>query len=342
MKNFLSVLALLVLFSGCTKEEEKTEKMPPVERMSQDNLTELLSQFTENLSTQNMNQKEKVFLMVKSVTGFVGQKFTDGYMLSGTWNPILSANETRFFEEKGFTERYHLEKNDGDIFGFQKEKEACVLQKTREETEIQCANLSLGEKLTHGAIEVMKNDPTMSSSVTKMSRIFVEEETGTHIRGSIVNNDGKTYHFFAKLRSGSWRMIFHGENYPLCATLVIEKFPENMQANCSGEKKETLETIWMSILPIQCLGNPWEQEYLQNHNTENYPAKDDQQISIIKDYYEKQGIPLLEVKKVPLEGMVFCSACDCPAGYRLEVEIAKAFQNEIEKDGFTISDAEDS
>ncbi|GMQ82581.1 MAG: hypothetical protein BMS9Abin05_2035 [Rhodothermia bacterium] len=86
---------------------------------------------------------------------------------------------------------------------------------------------------------------------------------------------------------------------------------------------ETTET-WMSIAPIQCLGNPWELDWLASHDNdyESYPADPSTpelefgEKAIILDYYARQGVRIKELKSKQWDGAV-CLACSCPAGYTL-------------------------
>lgn len=61
---------------------------------------------------------------------------------------------------------------------------------------------------------------------------------------------------------------------------------------------------WVSIEPVQCRGNPWQQgeSYLR-----------DQEESFIKSYYAEQDIAVFFVKSKQVTDTV-CFACDCRRG----------------------------
>ena len=73
------------------------------------------------------------------------------------------------------------------------------------------------------------------------------------------------------------------------------------------------KNMWVEIAPIQCLGNPWEQDWLKSHadNYSGYPK--DREFEVIKDYYKRQGIVILDVKSRQKYEVV-CLACTCPRG----------------------------
>lgn len=80
--------------------------------------------------------------------------------------------------------------------------------------------------------------------------------------------------------------------------------------------KETGKT-WVQTDPIQCLGNPWQQDWrFLNNRTEEYPR--DRENEIITAYYNKQEVTVFSIKtKNTYEGKEICLACSCPQGYTL-------------------------
>ncbi len=80
--------------------------------------------------------------------------------------------------------------------------------------------------------------------------------------------------------------------------------------------KESGKT-WVEIDPIQCGGNPWQQDWLfSNNKTYEYPR--DRENEIITDYYSKKGIAIFAIKtKNTYEGKAICESCSCPEGYTL-------------------------
>jgi len=81
---------------------------------------------------------------------------------------------------------------------------------------------------------------------------------------------------------------------------------------------------WVATDPIQCLGNPWEQDWLESHNQDHasYPGDpltpelDPKEMEIITDYYERQGVRILAGETVQQDDNV-CLSCACPLGYTL-------------------------
>ena len=88
--------------------------------------------------------------------------------------------------------------------------------------------------------------------------------------------------------------------------------------------KSILGNTWVAIEPIQCLGNPWEQDWLENNNWDYHsypkdpttPGLEPEELEIIQDYYERQGVTVFEGKNVPKYEEV-CLACSCPEGHTL-------------------------
>lgn len=74
--------------------------------------------------------------------------------------------------------------------------------------------------------------------------------------------------------------------------------------------------VWVVINPIQCLGNPWETDWLENNNLD-YSAWAEKsaasKIVVFVNYYENQGISVLEVQQT-FSDNDYCSACTCPRG----------------------------
>ncbi|MDD3190669.1 MAG: hypothetical protein PHI66_03185 [Candidatus Pacebacteria bacterium] len=87
--------------------------------------------------------------------------------------------------------------------------------------------------------------------------------------------------------------------------------------------KESGKT-WVQIDPVQCLGNPWEIDWTKSHDNDYYgypadihtPELEQEEIQIIKNYYQKQGIAIADVRSEWTHEIV-CTACNCPQGYML-------------------------
>lgn len=79
---------------------------------------------------------------------------------------------------------------------------------------------------------------------------------------------------------------------------------------------------WVAIDPIQCLGNPWEQDWLEKHDWDytSYPWDADRQLAIIEDYYRRMGIGIYESRRYRTAVLV-CCACSCANGYTVYLDV---------------------
>lgn len=96
---------------------------------------------------------------------------------------------------------------------------------------------------------------------------------------------------------------------------------------------EIFEKTWVEIEPIQCLGNPWEVEWLKSHdnNYSEYPRQEESQI--IKNYYQKQGVIVFDVKSKQTHKIV-CASCDCPRGDTLYLLVSDSDVNKMLELGY--------
>ena len=74
--------------------------------------------------------------------------------------------------------------------------------------------------------------------------------------------------------------------------------------------------IWVYIEPIQCLGNPWDQDWLKTHDYDEYPKNKSEQLKIVTDYYRTQGVAIHDIYSQSVYDAV-CAACSCPTGERV-------------------------
>lgn len=89
--------------------------------------------------------------------------------------------------------------------------------------------------------------------------------------------------------------------------------------------------VWVEVDPVQCLGNPWETDWLKENNNDYdaYPRGhilviEEPEKKIIKEYYAKQGIEILDIKSEEFSGdFDICEACSCAQGYTLYLQISK-------------------
>lgn len=76
--------------------------------------------------------------------------------------------------------------------------------------------------------------------------------------------------------------------------------------------------VWVFIDPIQCLGNPWEQAWLEEHNDDYdaYPKSEEDRLKIFVHYYEIRSVEIYKIKQTyPYEDV--CASCACPRGDRI-------------------------
>lgn len=114
----------------------------------------------------------------------------------------------------------------------------------------------------------------------------------------------------------------------------------------SGCTKQTskleIQKIWVKIDPIQCLGNPWQQDWLNNHNMNYslYPQalkNFNPEINIIKEYYGKKGVIIYDIKSKATRDIV-CNACSCPTGTTLYFLIDDSNTNKMLEFGYSIAE----
>ncbi len=104
------------------------------------------------------------------------------------------------------------------------------------------------------------------------------------------------------------------------------------------------KAIWVEINPVQCMGNPWERDWLDanNNDVSAYPRGPDaplpgpEVIELIKDYYAKQGVEVMDAKSAWVMQAV-CEACSCPEGYTLYLSIAASDVEKMTGLGFKVS-----
>lgn len=71
--------------------------------------------------------------------------------------------------------------------------------------------------------------------------------------------------------------------------------------------------VWVLVKPLQCLGNPWEQDWIAHHKkSEVYPQRDEQQI--MKNFFARNQVQILDIRVRPYAGGPLCQTCDCPRG----------------------------
>ena len=97
-----------------------------------------------------------------------------------------------------------------------------------------------------------------------------------------------------------------------------------MSCNREDSTSPNPDQVWVATEPIQCLGNPWERDWLESHNGDysGYPKDpatpglEPEEFEIIRDYYGRQGVTVFEADTAQKYDVV-CAACSCPEGHTL-------------------------
>ena len=97
----------------------------------------------------------------------------------------------------------------------------------------------------------------------------------------------------------------------------------------------------VAIDPIQCMGNPWEREWLEEHEWELYPRELEDKLPIIVDYYQRQGFMISDSTILWTHNSV-CLACSCPAGYTVYFLVSRRDVQMMLELGFRIESPEEA
>jgi hypothetical protein len=101
----------------------------------------------------------------------------------------------------------------------------------------------------------------------------------------------------------------------------------------SCKKGQERELVYID--PIQCLGNPWDEEWLESHDYNEYPQTESSRLQIFTDYYEKQGVAMFDVYSENVYNAV-CDACSCPTGERYYCTVAEGDADFLLESGFQL------
>ncbi len=82
--------------------------------------------------------------------------------------------------------------------------------------------------------------------------------------------------------------------------------------------KSDSDEVWVHIDPVQCLANPWEQEWLENNDYDYdayYQKSDEEKQDVFVGYFLNFGLVIYDIFEThPYE--LVCGACPCPKGNR--------------------------
>ncbi|MBN1275353.1 hypothetical protein JXA12_03605 [Candidatus Woesearchaeota archaeon] len=101
---------------------------------------------------------------------------------------------------------------------------------------------------------------------------------------------------------------------------------------------------WVQIDPVQCLGNPWEVDWIGSHDDDHsaYPGDvhtselEQEEVQIIKGYYQEQGVTIFDVRSEWTHEVV-CEACSCPQGYTLYLLVSDSDVDKMRELGYEVS-----
>ena len=99
-----------------------------------------------------------------------------------------------------------------------------------------------------------------------------------------------------------------------------------------------MDEVWVVTDPVQCLGNPWEIDWLEKHEKDNSAWSElspEEKVDVFVEYYSEFGIEIKSVQKSFLEEDV-CAACSCPRGDRFHCLIDKQDLDEMLELGFSL------
>ncbi len=99
------------------------------------------------------------------------------------------------------------------------------------------------------------------------------------------------------------------------------------------------QRAWVANEPIQCLGNPWEQDWLERHANDYsaYPMDQAAQNTILTEYYSRQGVRIYTIVSIPkYQGT--CDACGCPRGDMLYLLVGRDDTREMIQLGYRLEE----
>ena len=97
-----------------------------------------------------------------------------------------------------------------------------------------------------------------------------------------------------------------------------------------------MDHIWVFIDPLQCLGNRWEQAWLEKHDYDydSYPTSESERLAILEEHYQNQGIEIYDIEHEWILETV-CGACSCLKGDRIHCLIDESDVEQMSDWGFT-------
>ena len=158
---------------------------------------------------------------------------------------------------------------------------------------------------------------------------------------------GYFFVFENKLDSPNPQINYDSSSLPSQDIILPDKTePSTKQSISSTQKHEN--KIWMETDPIQCLGNPWEKDWLESHTNDHLSYRsyyqDLGEFKIITNYYNnKHQISIYDIQYVSFEKKLgrsinTCEACSCARGDTLYILINDFDKEKMLKLGYKISE----
>ena len=111
--------------------------------------------------------------------------------------------------------------------------------------------------------------------------------------------------------------------------------------SCSPKTTDTgsVQSVktWLEIDPIQCMLNPWEKDWLLEHNNDYSGYSEEDESGIIKKYYQNKSIEILDIQSRKTHENV-CEACDCPRGDTLYILVDQKDERKMIELGYRPSE----
>ena len=86
-------------------------------------------------------------------------------------------------------------------------------------------------------------------------------------------------------------------------------------AGLVSAKAPPADRVWVAIHPVQCLDNPWEQDWLATHHNRAWKYPRQKESAILRAYFRKNGIQILELMVKPYQqSEPICRTCNCARG----------------------------
>ena len=96
------------------------------------------------------------------------------------------------------------------------------------------------------------------------------------------------------------------------------------------------DKVWVLVRPVQCLGNPWEKQWLAKHNNQGSQYPRQKEFEIIKAFFIRKNVPIFDFRVKPyMKGESLCAACDCPRGDTLYLLIHAEDASKMVRLGYT-------